>query len=180
MQITVRKLLFDAQYSLMLFLLYALIGKTLLTLIRAILMGICAALLYRYLRESFGLGNGIAVLVAFCVVYVGTWVALMGRILLFFPFPLCRKGKCQSIDDYSWFHGTFFGKCSWGLYWYSCHCGDQYLRRGKRFMEFIPEVTDPPTPWVDIRKGKTRPYKRLVGFRQWSDDGEMASDQAGK
>src|SRR5258708_290639 len=67
-----------------------------------------------------------------------TWAITLGRILLFFPLPLCRQGKCQRFGkDYVWRKGTVYGKCKWGVYLYKCRCGDQYLRRGKKFMEFI-------------------------------------------
>jgi hypothetical protein len=132
-----------------------------------------AGLLGSFLKTSFGISPWIGVPVAFMCLCFLAWAVLLGRLLLFVPFPTCRKGKCHGIDDYSWFHGTFFGKCKWGVYWYSCRCGDKYLRRGKRFMEFIPEVVVPPSPWVNISKGTTRPYKKLVGFRKWADDVEQ-------
>jgi len=170
MKITLRKLLYKAQWGWVWFLIYAFLGKNFFSMLRAILMIVCTMLLGDFLKISCGTG-WISYAIAFFAIYFLSWAFLLGRILLFFPFPVCRKGKCNSIDDYSWFHGTFFGKCKWGVYWYKCHCGDQYLRRGKRFL-FIPEPKNPPSPWVDIRKGTTRPYKKLVGFRKWADDTE--------
>jgi hypothetical protein len=39
-------------------------------------------------------------------------------------------------------------------------------------MEFIPEAKEMPSPWININKGTTRPYKQLVGFRKWAEDTE--------
>jgi hypothetical protein len=172
MKITLRKLLYKAQWSLAWFILYVLVWKTLITLLRSMTFIVVAALLAIFLKNHFGISDWIGFPIVFVVMCLLIWAVLLGRLLLFVPFPSCRKGKCHSIDDYSWFHGTFFGKCKWGVYWYSCRCRDQYLRRGKRFMEFIPEPKDSPSPWVDIRKGTTRPYKKLIGFRKWADDTE--------
>ena len=170
MKITPQRLLYAVQWSWLYFLIYALVGKTFVTTLRMIIIVILATCLGIILKKNWGISEGAGAIIGILIICAVLWAVLLGRLLLFVPFPFCRKGKCHSIDDYSWFHGTFFGKCKWGVYWYKCHCGDQYLRRGKRFMEFIPEVTVPPSPWVNINKGTTRPYKKLVGFRKWADD----------
>jgi len=172
MRITLRRLLYAAQWSWVEFLLYAIFGgkDSVVRLLRGIAFLILGVLLGDFLKKSWGITVWIGYPLGYVVVCLLAWAVLLGRILLFVPFPLCRKGKCHSIDDYSWFMGSFFGKCKCGVYWYKCHCGDQYLRRGKRFMEFIPDVTVPPSPWVNINKGTTRPHKKLVGFRKWADD----------
>ena len=143
-----------------------------ITLLRSMAFIGVASLLAVFLKRSLGISLWIGVPIVFVAICWLAWAVLLGRLLLFVPFPPCRKNKCHEIDDDSWFHGTFLGKCKWGVYWYSCRCGDQYLRRGKRFMEFIPEAVAPPSPWVNISKGTTRPYKKLVGFRKWADDTE--------
>ena len=172
MKITLRKILFAAQWSWLYFILYIIAGKTFISTMRGILFGAAAGLLGSFLKTQWGISMWVGVPLTFVFLCLFAWTVLLGRLLLFVPFPSCRKGKCHGIDDYSWGHGTFFGKCKWGVYWYKCRCQDQYLRRGKKFMEFIPETTVPPSPWVNINKGATRPYKKLVGFRKWADDVE--------
>jgi hypothetical protein len=172
MKITLRKLLYKAQWSWASFILYVLVWKNLPAGLRSIAFVALTGLLSAFLNKSFGISLWIGAPVIFLFLCIFAWAVLLGRLLLFIPFPPCKKGKCHSIDDYSWFMGSFFGKCKWGTYWYKCHCGDQYLRRGKRFMEFIPEVVVPPSPWININKGTTRPYKKLISFRKWADDTE--------
>jgi hypothetical protein len=86
-----------------------------------------------------------------------TWAIWLGRILFFYPFPFCRRGKCHSIEDYRWYIDAIFGRVGRGVYLYKCKCGDEYIREGKRFMEILPD-------------GTKRPYKKLVSFRKWADD----------
>jgi hypothetical protein len=89
--------------------------------------------------------------------FLFTWALLLGRILLFFPFPTCRQGKCRKISDYRWRPGTIYGYEGNGQYFYVCRCGTTYVRQGKRFMEALSD-------------GSCLGYKRLVGFRQWDVD----------
>jgi hypothetical protein len=172
MKIIPRWLDFPKSSSFIRFIVDVLLGghRNVIRFLRTIFFMALAVPLGDFLKRSWGISEWIGYPIAFVVICLLTWAVLLGRILLFFPFPSCRKGKCHSIDDYEWCYGCFFGKFKWGVYWYLCHCGDQYLRRGKRFMEFIPEVTVPPSPWVNINKGTTRPYKILIGFRKWADD----------
>jgi hypothetical protein len=87
-----------------------------------------------------------------------TWVVLTGRLLLFFPLPPCRQGKCRLLGkDFVWKKGSILGYEGKGVYHYKCKCGDEYLRTGKKFQELLPD-------------GTTRSYKTLVGFRTWADD----------
>jgi hypothetical protein len=87
-----------------------------------------------------------------------TWAILTGRLLLFFPLPPCRQGKCHRLGtDFVWKKGRILGYEGKGIYHYKCRCGDEYLRKGKKFLELLPD-------------GTRRPYKMLVGFRQWADD----------
>jgi len=144
--------------------------RNVIRLLRTIFFGVLAVLLGDFLKRSWGISEWIGYPIVFVAICFLAWAILLGRILLFFPFPPCRKGRCHRIDDYSWFMGSFFGKCKWGVYWYQCSCKDQYIRRGKKFMEFIPEVTEPTSQWVNINKGTTHPYKKLVGFCKWADD----------
>ena len=165
---------FPKSSSFTLFFIYVLLGghRSTIRFLRTVLFVASAVVFGEFLKKSLGIPKWVGCPGSFLIVCFVAWAVLLGRILLFVPFPPCRKGKCHNIDDYTWFMGSFFGKYKWGVYWYRCQCGDQYLRHGKRFMEFIPEVTEPPSQWVDINKGTTRPYKKLVGFRKWADDAE--------
>jgi len=89
--------------------------------------------------------------------FFAIWLALYFRVILFQPFPPCKRGKCLSIRDYEWRYGSFYGYERWGVYWYRCKCGDQYVRVGKRFTILLSD-------------GSTLPYKALVGFHKWGDD----------
>ena len=99
------------------------------------------------------------------------WALQLGRLRLFYPFPLCRKGKCRTHRDYTWDVRTIYGRVGWGCYVYRCNCDDHYFRRGKRFMVIVlPEHLKETSGDIAITEENTRPYKRLTGFRQWSDD----------
>jgi hypothetical protein len=120
---------------------------------------LCGALFWVALKRPWGVpGFYVAAIVGGIVGMFLTWAVLWGRLLLLFPLPLCRQGKCRSIGrDYVWRLGTIYGFEGEGVYRYKCACGDQYVRQGKKFMELLGN-------------GTTRPYKRLVGFRHWADD----------
>src|SRR3984957_16397120 len=149
MSISVRKSLYEAQWSWLMFIFYAIFGwkDNVIRFIPLFTMIVLSEGLAIFVKKTFEIPEWVAMAVSFVVVFSVAWILLLMRLLLFVPFPTCKKGKCSNIDDYSFFHGTFFGKCKWGVYWYKCRCGDQYLRRGKKFMEFIPEVKEPPSPW---------------------------------
>ena len=102
-------------------------------------------------------GRCVGSLLGFLIASVLTWAIWLGRILLFYPFPACRLEKCRGIEDYRWSMDAIFGRVGRGVYLYSCKCGDEYIREGKRFMEILPD-------------GNKRPHKILVGFRKWVDD----------
>ena len=87
-----------------------------------------------------------------------TWAILTGSLLLFFPLPLCRQGKCLRFGkDFIWKKGRLLGYEGNGVYHYRCRCGDEYLRKGKKFLLLLSD-------------GTSRPYKVLIGFRKWVDD----------
>jgi hypothetical protein len=88
---------------------------------------------------------------------LATWAILLGRIVLLFPFPICREGKCRGLNGYVWKKGTLYGSKKGGLYRYRCRCGREYVRKGRKFMEVGSE-------------GVAQPYKKLTGFREWTDD----------
>jgi hypothetical protein len=110
-------------------------------------------------------GWGLAAISGVLVTFLLTWLILLGRILVFYPFPTCRRGKCHSIDDYDWSIQRIYGRvmgCRTYHYW--CRCGDEYVRKGRRFMEFLYEDSKREDRLV------TKPYKVLTGFRTWSDE----------
>lgn len=119
-----------------------------------------------------------------CVAFV-LWAFQLGHLRLFYPFPVCRRGKCRTHRVYTWDVRTIYGRVGWGCYVYRCNCGDHYFRRGKRFMEILP-----PEPSLEsseysgdiaITEANTRPYKKLTGFRQWGDDHDLVGrDTAGR
>jgi hypothetical protein len=83
------------------------------------------------------------------------WIVSLSRLLLFFPFPICRNGKCCDINTYCWTFGSIYGRQKWGVYFYQCHCGDEYIRDGKKFYLLHPD-------------GSKQPYMELTSFRTWT------------
>lgn len=118
----------------------------------------CGALLAKDMGTAWGpVGYCFGFALGFIGAFVLTWAFLLGRFLLFFPFPSCQRGKCNRVADYVWKKGSIYGYEKGGIYRYKCRCNDEYIRRGKRFLEVLPD-------------GTARPYKRLIGFRKWADD----------
>ena len=159
MKITLKKLLFARPWGWTDFIADALFGglRSLTRLFRTVIMWLSVALVADFLKKLFGIEQWIGYSIGFIIVFFLTWVFLLTRILLFFPFPSCQKGKCHSIDDYTWNMGSFLGHEGGGVYSYQCNCGDKYVRERKRFMKVLSD-------------GTKRPYKKLVGFRKWADD----------
>jgi hypothetical protein len=119
---------------------------------------LCAEAVAINLHRSMGtLGYIVGFAAGFGAAFVLTWGLVVGRILLLFPFPACRQGKCRGFQQFAWKRGTIRGWEGWGVYRYQCRCGDQYIRRGRRFRQILPD-------------GKELPYKRLIGFRTWESD----------
>ena len=85
------------------------------------------------------------------------WVLTLGNLLLRFPFPPCRQGRCRTIDAYTWIRGRIYGREKWNTYHYWCRCGDEYVREGKRFFQVLPD-------------GTKKPYMMLAGFQKWEND----------
>lgn len=103
------------------------------------------------------------------------WILLLGRILLFYPFPTCKKSPCSTIADYNWDARFIFGRAGWNSYIYECRCGDFYLRHGRRFLIVVepepgPEEHPEKSRDVRITGANTRPYVKLTGFRTWACD----------
>jgi hypothetical protein len=140
---------------------------TLPRLLIAMFWALCGGLLWLAFRTPWGKpGYYVFALVGFIAGLIITRAFLVGRLRMFFPFPLCRQGKCYRFgQDYVWRLGTLFGYETRGIYLYRCSCGDMYIREGKRFMSLLPDDT-------------TRPYKKLVGFRKWEDDSGLLSDES--
>jgi hypothetical protein len=121
---------------------------------------LCGFLLATHLQSWGAVWVIIGFLTGGTVAFIITWFLLLGRLLLFFPLPICRNGKCSRFGkDYVWKKGTIYGWEKWGKYRYKCKCGDQYVRQATKFM-------------IVASDGSIHPYKKLVGFRHWEDDGE--------
>ena len=97
-------------------------------------------------------------------IFLLLWAYKLILILLLFPFPECKQGKCQGINKYHWQPGMVYGKCNlnygwrrWRWHHYWCSCGDHYVRIGRKFMSVTEDF-------------ETTPYKRVQGFRTWVDD----------
>jgi hypothetical protein len=107
------------------------------------------------LLASWGFGGRVVgVVICAATLLVLLWAVVLGRILLFFPFPTCRRGRCSTISDYAWDMGTLYGKRRWGTYSYTCRCGDRYERVGRTFVAIDPD-------------GSRSVLRRLRGFRTW-------------
>lgn len=117
----------------------------------------CGVALGFLLGQSWGVaGFSIGLILGIAIAFLLTWLVLLGRLLVFFPFPPCAHGKCHRFRDFYWRKGTIYG---WegGVYRYKCRCGDEYIRRGRMWMKVLANDS-------------TQPYKRLIGFRRWADD----------
>lgn len=73
--------------------------------------------------------------------------------------PVCRRGKC-SATDFEQYQFTQEGVI------YRCRCGDPYLRKGRRFLEILPN-------------GSQRPYMVRKAFCGWQrdDNARIAGDR---
>jgi hypothetical protein len=120
---------------------------------------LCGALTWMVFQKPWGrIGYGIFNLLGIVVGLLIAFAILQGRLRLFFPLPLCRRGKCRMLGrDYVLEAGHPFWIRNerqlpiqmrvWG-----------YVRSSRdAIMELLPDDT-------------RRPYKRLVGFRKWADD----------
>jgi hypothetical protein len=85
-------------------------------------------------------------------------VSVRARIRYLLPLPCCRNGVCKIFErDYTYARGRIIGWLDPGLYHFRCACGDDYLRRGRRFMLIASD-------------GAPIPYKRLIRWHEWIDD----------
>jgi hypothetical protein len=91
------------------------------------------------------------------ILWWGTKILLW---IVFSPFPICKNGKCRGMNsffrDVALSQGKQVEAANQPIV-YTCRCGDEYVRCGKRFMALDSERTP-------------QPYKRLVGFHRWADD----------
>jgi hypothetical protein len=89
------------------------------------------------------------------------WTMILLSILLD-PFPACRSGNCRGSKDFTVSETCYYSNKNRpvdGSVEYKCKCGDEYVRRGKKFMALDPER-------------RPNPYKKLIGFHKWADDTE--------
>lgn len=109
------------------------------------------------LERFYGLSQWVGAPLSIALVLLIVWAFSLGRLLLFFPFPPCRRGKCRSMDAYTWVMGRLYGQEKWSTYHYWCKCGDEYIRESKRFLQVLPD-------------GTRQTYMKLVGFRKWQPE----------
>lgn len=109
------------------------------------------------LSSAFGIPGWAAVPLSITGVLLLVWAVVLGRILLFFPFPPCKRGTCQGIGAYTWAKGRIYGRERWRTYRYWCGCGDEYVRRGDEFRQVLSD-------------GEERPYLRLDQFGKWRSE----------
>ena len=78
----------------------------------------CGALLWFALGKPLGRpGIWVFGILGFVAGLILTRAVLIGRLRLFFPFPLCRQGKCYRFgQDYVWRLGTLFGYEARGIF----------------------------------------------------------------
>src|ERR1700753_87242 len=69
--------------------------------------------------------------------FLFTWLIILTSNLLLKSFPECRNQKCLNFRDYTWRHGTLYGREHRGAFCYRCKCGDVYIRDGKRFLQIL-------------------------------------------
>ena len=112
--------------------------RSLLRMLYVILFITCGYFLGDFVGKVLGrslgiIGHLLGLPVGFVALLSLLWAFVLGRILLFFPFPDCRRGNCHGIEDYNWYLGAIYGRVAWGLYRYRCKCEDEYIREGKKF-----------------------------------------------
>jgi hypothetical protein len=117
-----------------------------------------AAFVAHRLEPGRGLGGYLLGLIigffgSFLIAIITSW----GLFLLFYPCPVCKRGRCRKYTDYVWRKLTFFGYTGFRDWRFACSCEDEYIFDGVHFMFFDGRI-------------KHR-YKKLGGFRKWVDDG---------
>ena len=142
------------------FLIEGMTGRTAVRMFLVYFWLSCGALLGGILSGFLNITRWVTVPTGILIVLLLMWAVMVGRLLLFFPLPLCRRGKCRELFDYRWKVGSIFGREKWGIYSYKCECGDSYVRHGRRFMLLNAD-------------GTKCPYKKLIGFRTWIDDSDL-------
>jgi hypothetical protein len=85
-----------------------------------------------------------------------TWWGLLTLHVLLKPWPECRRKKCHTFRDYVWKRGSIYGREKGSQYRYRCKCGDEYLRRGRRFLKVSED-------------GSVHPFK-IYQKGAWMDD----------
>jgi hypothetical protein len=112
------------------------------------------------------LGFYVSSVLSCLILIIILWVFILGRLLLFYPLPICRNGKCCGYKEYSWSTMSIYGRMQWGHY--------LYLRHHKKFIEIVaPEPSDSQFgEWIPITEANIRAYKRLSKFRNWIDDSD--------
>ena len=116
-----------------------------MTLPRLILTAVWIAsgiILSSLVGKAWGaIGYVLGFLAGIAIAFLLTWITILTRNVLLVPFPICRRGKCQTFRDYVWKRGTIYGREKGGIYRYRCRCGDEYIRDGNRFIEVLSDGT---------------------------------------
>ncbi|GEM_PF-2495425 len=118
------------------------------------------------LNRFAGITVWIGTALAFLFILLLLWSISLGWLLIFFPFPPCRQKKCNNINDYTWIMGRIYGREKWGVCRYWCRCGDEYIRKGKKFMRVLSDGTE-------------QPYMILYNFRKWQTDEGSDCEESG-
>ena len=125
--------------------------------------GMLCALTARKMFGEYGhVAVGIGSFIGLILGVVGSWTIFFSlvklRVKYFLSLPRCKRDCCYRFGpDYTWRKGTIYGWIDWSQHHFRCKCGDQYLRKGRKFMEVHPD-------------NLLKPYKRLEGWSTWVDD----------
>jgi hypothetical protein len=134
------------------------IGKQTTALMFGIPFGV-AMLSVCFLRSWKETGYFVDFASGFYVPVLALWTIILLWIVLD-SFPVCSSGQCRRRRDFAVSGSCYYSNKDRpvdGSTEYKCKCGDEYVRRGKRFMALDSERNP-------------HHYKKLVGFHKWADD----------
>lgn len=117
----------------------------------------CGVILSSLLGRAWGIfGYAVGFLAGFSGAFLLTWLILVTLSVLLKPWPECQRGKCRTFRGYVWKRGSIYGWEKGGIFRYRCKCGDEYVRKGDRFLQVLSD-------------GTMHPYKRYERGK-WVDD----------
>lgn len=95
-----------------------------------------------------------------CSILVYWLICMYAKSIL--SVPCCRQRcYCKVGEDYTYLENTACGWIGRGFY-FKCKCGEEYLRRGRRFLRVLP---GDGKAWYKLAR-----YKKMKGWRTWVDD----------